>query len=384
MHHPTYAALASFLAMAICAAPAPIAPRQVVLGQYTTYDSTHCTSVIAHDVVSPRVCKGLPDANSINATFNDAQGTEFRLFYDSECTDFAAVLPLDTCVNTEEYFSLSLDCIGVADCVNYTNIHSPTSQPQPQSHKALPFPFAHPPSPQTPHRKSPSRHPSAPNGHRPRASKHPTNKPKTHRRHRGKPSLLLPFPISLYIPLHLNPPPPNQGASPREILIEACRRDNLPLLHELLASHPTAAQTAALINGARDGVGNYCLHIAASSGSYDVLEELLDHEGVEVDPLDRLEADSPLHKAVRYVNALRAEEWAGAAPLVELLVEAGADVRLRNRAKLRPVELVDPRNVALRAVLQRAEYAAMAGTDVVDEDAEEEEGGSTGSASDSE
>ena len=58
--------------------------------------------------------------------------------------------------------------------------------------------------------------------------------------------------------------------------------------------------------------------------------------------------------------------------------------RLRNRAKLRPVELVDPRNVALRAVLQRAEYAAMAGTDVVDEDAEEEEGGSTGSASDSE
>ena len=59
----------------------------------------------------------------------------------------------------------------------------------------------------------------------------------------------------------------------------------------------------------------------------DVLEELLDHEGVEVDPLDRLEADSPLHKAVRYVNALRAEEWAGAAPLVELLVEAGADVR---------------------------------------------------------
>ena len=40
-----------------------------------------------------------------------------RLFYDSECTDFAAVLPLDTCVNTEEYFSLSLDCIGVADCV---------------------------------------------------------------------------------------------------------------------------------------------------------------------------------------------------------------------------------------------------------------------------
>ncbi|MCJ1436752.1 hypothetical protein MMC27_006134 [Xylographa pallens] len=199
-----------------------------------------------------------------------------------------------------------------------------------------------------------------------------------------------------------------QGASAREIIIEACRRDNVPLLHELFASHASAAQTAALINGAKDGVGNYCLHIAASYGSYDVLEELLDQEDVEVDPIDRMEGDSPLHKAVRYVNGLDKEDWAGAAPLVELLVEAGADVRyvdvspispgqkrcpklrgswvretgLRNKAKLRPIELVDPRNAELRAVLQRAEYAEMAGDDVVDEDEEDE--GPTGSASDSE
>ncbi|MCJ1284190.1 hypothetical protein MMC26_003521 [Xylographa opegraphella] len=180
----------------------------------------------------------------------------------------------------------------------------------------------------------------------------------------------------------------SEGASPRELIIEACRRDNVPLLHELFASHASAAQTAELINSARDGVGNYCLHIAASYGSSharadDVLEDLLDQEDVEVDPLDRLEGDSPLHKAVRYVNGLEKEDWAGAAPLVELLVEAGADVRLRNKAKLRPIELVDPRNAELRAVLQRAEYAAMAGNDVVDEEEEGEEG-PTGSASDSE
>ena len=46
-----------------------------------------------------------------------------------------------------------------------------------------------------------------------------------------------------------------------------------------------------------------------------------------MDPLDRVEGDSPLHKAVRYVNGLDKDDWAGAAPLVELLVEAGADVR---------------------------------------------------------
>ncbi|MCJ1377933.1 hypothetical protein MMC17_001029 [Xylographa soralifera] len=183
-------------------------------------------------------------------------------------------------------------------------------------------------------------------------------------------------------PLSQNPTEENEGASPREIIIEACRRDNVPLLHELLASYASAAQTASLINSAKDGVGNHCLHIAASSGSYDVLEELLDQEDVEVDPLDRMEGESPLHKAVRYVNGLDAEEWAGAAPLVELLVEAGADVRLRNKAKLRPIELVDPRNAELRAILQRAEYAEMAGDDVVNEDEEDE--GPTGSASDSE
>ena len=59
----------------------------------------------------------------------------------------------------------------------------------------------------------------------------------------------------------------------------------------------------------------------------EVLEELLDQEDVEVDPIDRMEGDSPLHKAVRYVNKLNQGDWASAAPLVELLVEAGSDPR---------------------------------------------------------
>lgn len=46
------------------------------------------------------------------------------------------------------------------------------------------------------------------------------------------------------------------------------------------------------------------------------------------------------------------------------------------------MELVDPRNTALRSVLQRAEFAKMAGKDVVDDD--DGYGGATGSASDSE
>ena len=55
--------------------------------------------------------------------------------------------------------------------------------------------------------------------------------------------------------------------------------------------------------------------------------------------------------------------------------------RIRNRAKLRALELVDPRNSSLRNTLQKAEFAITAGNDVVHEG---DEDGATGSASDSE
>jgi len=172
------------------------------------------------------------------------------------------------------------------------------------------------------------------------------------------------------------------GAKPSEVLVEACRRDNISLLAEVLHSQPSETQIAHLINTSKDGLGNYCLHIAAGYGSYDVLEELLDQEGVEVDPIDRMEEDTPLHKSVRYVNKLNKEDWAGASALVELLVEAGADPRIRNKAKLKAFDLVDPRNTELRTILQKAEYALTAGNDLVQDD--DEDDGPTGSASDSE
>ena len=56
-----------------------------------------------------------------------------------------------------------------------------------------------------------------------------------------------------------------------------------------------------------------------------MLDTLLDQEGLEVDPVDTLEADIPLHKAVRFVNGLSKEEWEAGASLVELLLDAGAN-----------------------------------------------------------
>ncbi|KAG7007552.1 hypothetical protein G7Y79_00009g026610 [Physcia stellaris] len=168
-----------------------------------------------------------------------------------------------------------------------------------------------------------------------------------------------------------------QGASPRELLLEASRRNNTSLLSEVFHSQ-SSTQIAKLLNESTDGLGNYCLHIAASYGSY----QLLDQEGLEVDPIDRLEGDTPLHKAVRFINGLPKQEWEAGSSIVDLLIDAGADPRIRNKAKLKPMELADPRNIDLRASLQKAEFTMMAGDDVVDHDAEDD--GPTGSASDSE
>lgn len=54
--------------------------------------------------------------------------------------------------------------------------------------------------------------------------------------------------------------------------------------------------------------------------------------------------------------------------------------RIRNKAKLRPIDLADPRNTELRRMLQKAEMAMTAGDDVVDED--EDDAGGPGSESD--
>ena len=118
-----------------------------------------------------------------------------------------------------------------------------------------------------------------------------------------------------------------KGASPRELLLEASRRNNTSLLNELLSSLSSPEKIAQLLNTATDGVGNYCLHVAASYGSYEVLDTLLDQEGLEVDPVDRLEKDTPLHKAVRFVNGLDKGEWEAGGSIVELLLDAGADPR---------------------------------------------------------
>jgi len=165
-----------------------------------------------------------------------------------------------------------------------------------------------------------------------------------------------------------------QGASNKELVVEASRRNNTDLLHDVIGNlnsqhgKKSAEVIAELLNSARDPVGYGVLHLAAMNGNYEILDVLLDQEGLEIDELDRMEKDTPLHKAVRFTNSLDEKEWDEGKQVVDILLDAGCDARIRNKANLKPLDLVDPRNKELRSTLQKAEYSMQMGDDVVQED----------------
>lgn len=92
----------------------------------------------------------------------------------------------------------------------------------------------------------------------------------------------------------------------------------------------------------------------------EVIDMLLDQEGFECDPINTREGDTPLHSAIRFINSLPStprspdNEPSAAHNLIAMMLEAGSDPSIRNRAKLTAVQLLDPRNVELRRVFQEA------------------------------
>ena len=120
------------------------------------------------------------------------------------------------------------------------------------------------------------------------------------------------------------------GATPRELLIEACRRNNTSLLTDLLKFKPLSSNADAIakfLNSTTDALGASALHIAAQYGSYEVLDVILDQEGVEIDGKEKRDGDTCLHKAVRYCNDQARGDLEHGKPVVEILLDAGCDPR---------------------------------------------------------
>jgi len=145
------------------------------------------------------------------------------------------------------------------------------------------------------------------------------------------------------------------GASPKEQILEACRRDNVELFHEVVSDMKTKTkeQIAEFFNTTTDTMGNHLLHVCASYGAYDVMDELLNIEFLECDPLNRREGETPIHCAVKYANEREVE--LGEA-MAKMLIDAGGDPRVKDKHGRKPAELCNPRTEELRGILIKEEY----------------------------
>lgn len=76
----------------------------------------------------------------------------------------------------------------------------------------------------------------------------------------------------------------DDGASSGERLLAAARTNNPTLLKDALSSSGDEGAIALVINNTKDAFNNNALHIGARYGNIEILDELLNYEGVECDP----------------------------------------------------------------------------------------------------
>ncbi|KAB8294918.1 hypothetical protein EYC80_006875 [Monilinia laxa] len=102
---------------------------------------------------------------------------------------------------------------------------------------------------------------------------------------------------------------------------------------------PTQEKAAEYLNThAFDKNGNVAYHLAARTGKADIVNELLDLDGFECDPINSY-GETPLHSAIHWVNDTR-ENWSAGLALVEMMLEAGSDNRIRNKQGKTAADLV--------------------------------------------
>ncbi|RDB19372.1 hypothetical protein Hypma_013426 [Hypsizygus marmoreus] len=161
----------------------------------------------------------------------------------------------------------------------------------------------------------------------------------------------------------------SKGASNNERLLAAARSDNDDLLLEVFE------QGDFDIN-CKDGLGNTPLHNAVSHGSTDVLEHILSHENCDVDPINLIEKATPLHLAVRIEHtALRRH-------IVESLLDAGADTRIKDKNGETVLDIIPHEDIETRTLIRRAQAEASVSHDDIASDDEDEAGSDSGSEED--
>lgn len=137
---------------------------------------------------------------------------------------------------------------------------------------------------------------------------------------------------------------------------------------EIIGKCKNDAEISDLMNNTTSVMGNHLYHEAALQGNYEIIDMLLDQPEFECDPINRAEGDTPLHSVIRWINSEPPAQREFGNALVEMMLEAGSSTRVKNKAKLTPIQLVDPRNKGLKELIQKHEYAALNAGDFVGAD----------------
>ncbi|KDQ62971.1 hypothetical protein JAAARDRAFT_28959 [Jaapia argillacea MUCL 33604] len=135
------------------------------------------------------------------------------------------------------------------------------------------------------------------------------------------------------------------GASNNERLLAAARTDNEEMILEIF-------EKGGFDINYQDGLGNTALHYAASRGSTDVLEHILSHDECDVDPINRLEGATPLHLALQ-IKDQELREY-----IVDSLLEAGADTKIKDKNGDTALDLLRPGDEKIRAMIRKAQAEA--------------------------
>ncbi|TFK42173.1 ankyrin repeat-containing domain protein [Crucibulum laeve] len=160
------------------------------------------------------------------------------------------------------------------------------------------------------------------------------------------------------------------GASNNERLLAAARSDNEDLIFEVFED-PDSFD----IN-CQDGLGNTPLHNAVRTGSITVLEHILEYDGCDVDPVNRIDKATPLHLAVQLEHPeLRLH-------IVESLLEAGADTSIKDKNGHTVLDYLPSDDTAIRSLITKQKAQASFSRDDIASDDDEEGDSGSGSGSD--
>jgi len=110
------------------------------------------------------------------------------------------------------------------------------------------------------------------------------------------------------------------------------------------------------------------LHYAAKNGSINVMELILEQEGCDVDPLNRMDRATPLHLACRI------EDEETRYGVVSSLLDAGANMNIRDKFGSLAVDLLPGKDEETRNLFRSTQATNAISHDDIAEDSDGEPG----------